>query len=78
MKPLETTITVGVDVSKRELETFELETSTTVCIPNTIEAIELWLDRWASPIRLAIEPTNRYHQAVAQLAHARDHQVYLI
>ena len=78
MKPLATMHTVGVDVSKLELETFELETGTTVCIPNTLESIELWLDRWASPIRLAIEPTNCYHQAVAQLAQARGHQVYLI
>ena len=78
MKPLATTRTVGVDVSKLELETFELEAGTTVCIPNTIESIELWLDRWASPIRLALEPTHRYHQTVAQLAHARGHQVYLI
>ena len=45
MKPLATTRTVGVDVSKLELEMFELETGTTVCIPNTIESIELWLDR---------------------------------
>ena len=65
MKPLATTHTVGVDVSKLELEMFELETDTTVCIPNTIESIELWLDRWASPIRLAIEPTNRYHHGGA-------------
>lgn len=78
MNPVATARTIGVDVSKCELEMFELETETIVGIPNTIESIEAWLDRWASPIRLAIEPTNCYHQAVAQLAHARGHEVYLI
>jgi transposase len=78
MKSLATARTVGVDVSKRELETFELETDMTVCLPNTIESIELWLDGWDRPIRIAVEPTNCYHRAVAQLAHARGHEVYLI
>ena len=75
MKPLVTTHTIGVDGSTLELETFELETGRTVCIPNMIVSIERWLDRWTSPMRLAIEPTNRYHPAVAQLAHACGHQV---
>ena len=40
MKPLVTTHTIGVDGSTLELETFELETGRTVCIPNMIVSIE--------------------------------------
>lgn len=69
---------VGVDVSKDQLDVFELETGQAYSIANDVEAIEQWVARWDVPIRLAIEPTNRYHQAVAQAAHARGHQVCLI
>ena len=69
---------VGVDVSKDKLDVFEWETNQSYSIRNEFGAIEQWLKRWEVPIRLAIEPTNRYHQTVAQAAHARGHQVYLI
>ncbi len=69
---------VGVDVSKDKLEVFELETKQCYAISNELEAIEQWLEKWEVPMRLAIEPTNRYHQAVAEAAYARGHQVYLI
>ena len=69
---------VGVDVSKDKLDVFELETNQSYSVPNELEAIEQWLARWEVPIRLAIEPINRYLQAVAEGAHARGHQVYLI
>ena len=78
MNQHETKITVGIDVSKNRLDMFELETGEGYSIPNALDSIEPWLDRWHTPIRLAVEPTNRYHEAVAQAAHARGHQVYLI
>ena len=78
MKQQERKITVGVDVSKNRLDVFELETHEGYSIPNELECIHRWLERWDAPMRLAIEPTNRYHEAVAQAAHARGHQVYLI
>ena len=59
---------VGVDVSKDKLDMFELETKRVYSIPNDLEAIEQWLAKWEVPIRLAIEPTNRYHYAVAEAA----------
>ena len=73
-----TQIIVGIDVSKERLDLFELESGQSYSIPNQIEAIEQWLQQWVAPIRLAIEPTNRYHLAVAQAAHAQGHQVYLV
>ena len=69
---------VGVDVAKDTLEVFELHSEEVYSIANEGEAIEQWLARWKVPIRLAIEPTNRYHEAVAQAAHARGHQVCMV
>ena len=69
---------VGVDVSKDKLDVFEWETNQSYSIRNEFGAIEQWLKRWEVPIRLAIEPTNRYHQTVAEAAHTLGHQVYLI
>ncbi|MDH3379615.1 MAG: transposase, partial [Gammaproteobacteria bacterium] len=69
---------VGVDVSKDKWDVFELGTNEAYSVANEREAIEQWLGRWAVPVRLSIEPTNQYHLTVAQAAHARGHQVYLI
>lgn len=69
---------VGVDVSKDTLDVFEWETKQGYSLANTREAIEEWLGRFEGPIRLAIEPTGRYHQALAEAAYARGHPVWLI
>ena len=78
MKTDETTITVGVDVSKQRLDVFELGSGEAYSIPNSLDAIEQWLDRFQISIRVAIEPTNSYHEMMTQAVHARGHQVYLI
>lgn len=69
---------VGVDVSKDTLDVFEWETKDCYSVPNKHEAIEGWLARFETPIRLALEPTGRYHQALAESAYARGHPVWLI
>ena len=78
MKQNETRLSVGVDVSKQRLDVFELGSGEAYSIPNTLESVEQWLDRFQIPIRVAIEPTNSYHELVTQAAHARGHQVYLV
>ena len=77
MKQDEARITVGVDVSKQRLEVFELGTGEASSSPNSLDAVEQWFGRLLAPIRVAIEPTNSYHESVTQVAHARGHQVYL-
>ena len=78
MKQDKTRITIGVDVSKHRLDVFELGSGEAYSIPNSLDAIEQWLDRFQISIRVAIEPTNSYHEMVTQAVHARGHQVYLI
>ncbi len=78
MKQNETSLTIGVDVSKQRLDVFELGSGEASSMPNSLDAIEQWLDRFQIPMRVAIEPTNRFHELVTQAAHARGHQVYLI
>ena len=51
MKQDETRITVGVDVSKHRLEVFELGAGEAYSIPNSLKAVEQWLDRFQAPIR---------------------------
>ena len=75
MKTDETRITVGVDVSKHRIDVFELGAGVAHSIPNTLESIEQWLDRFPHPIQVAIEPTNSYHELVTQ---AWGHLVYLV
>ena len=71
-------IIVGVDVSKDRLDVCEWDGNQAYSMGNDEGSIEQWLARWSVPIRLAIEPTNTYHLALAQAAHDRGHQVYLI
>ncbi len=69
---------IGVDVSKNKLDLYVLATDQSYSITNDTESIEQWLETYSGPIRLAMEPTNTYHLAVAHAAYARGHQVYLI
>ena len=78
MKQDKTRITIGVDVSKQRLDVFELGSGEAYSIPNSLDAIEQWLDRFKITMRVAIKPTNSHHELVTQAAHARGHQVYLI
>jgi transposase len=71
-------IIVGVDVCKARLEIFEQGSERAYCIDNDAAAIAAWLDGMQGRLKLAMEPTNRYHLALAEAAHARGHQVYLI
>ena len=67
-----------VDVSKQRIEVFVLGSGEAYSMSNSLDAVEQWLDRFQCSIRVAIEPTNRYHELVTQAAHARGQQVYLI
>ena len=69
---------IGVDVSKDKLDVFEWDAEQHYSIANEAQAIEHWLTAFKGPVRLAIEPTNRYHLAVAQAAYALGHEVFMI
>jgi transposase len=69
---------IGVDVCKATLDIHEWGTGEAYSIANTPAAIMQWLARWTGPMRLAVEPTNTYHRALAEAAHAAGHAVYLL
>jgi transposase len=71
-------IIIGIDVCKDTLDIFEHESGRAYSIDNDATSIETWLDSKEGRLQLAIEPTNRYHEAVAEAAYARGHEVYLI
>lgn len=78
MTKQETDDIIGVDVCKATLDIHEWAAGRAYSIPNTPAAIAQWLTRWTVPRRLALEPTNTYHLALAMAAHAAGHQVYLL
>ncbi len=69
---------IGVDVSKDTLDVYEWDTRQAYSIANEAKSIAQWLARLAMPARVAMEPTNRYHLALASAAHATGCLVYLI
>lgn len=71
-------IIIGIDVCKDTLDLFEHESGQAYSIGNDATSIETWLDGREGRLQLALEPTNRYHEAVAEAAYARGHDVYLI
>lgn len=78
MTKQETDDIIGVDVCKATLDIHEWATGQAYSIPNTPAAIAQWLTRWTAPRRLAMEPTNTYHQGLATAAHAAGHAIYLL
>ena len=68
----------GRRLEKNTLDLYELATDHSSVIANDTGSIEQRLDRWSGPLRLAMEPTNTYHLAIACTAQARGHPVYLV
>lgn len=71
-------VIIGVDVCKDRLDLFEYHSERAYSISNDAVAIKSWLDGLPGQVKLALEPTNRYHLGLAEAAYARGHAVYLI
>jgi transposase len=71
-------VIIGVDVCKDRLDLFEYHSERPYSISNDAVAIKSWLDGLPGQVKLALEPTNRYHLGLAEAAYARGHAVYLI
>ena len=78
MAPEELDVIIGVDVCKDRLDLFEYHGERAYSISNDAAAIKTWLEGLLGQVKLALEPTNRYHLELAEAAHARGHEVYLI
>jgi len=70
-------IIIGIDVCKDTLDIFEHESGRAYSIGNDAGSIETWLDGKAGHLQVALEPTNRYHEAVAEAAYARGHEAVI-
>jgi transposase len=71
-------VIIGVDVCKDRLDLFDYHSERAYSISNDAVAIKSWLDGLPGRVKLALEPTNRYHLGLAEAAYARGHAVYLI
>lgn len=68
----------GIDVAKDWLDLHQAHTAEQQRIRNDPAAIRAWLDSLTSPVKLAVEATNTYHEALVDLALAGGHTVYLV
>jgi len=59
-------VIIGVDVCKDRLDLFEYHSERSYWINNDAAAIKAWLDGFAGRLKLALEPTNRYHLGLAE------------
>lgn len=71
-------VTLGFDVSKRQLELRGSDEVGNRFIDNDPVAIARLLDRFNGPVVIAVEATNVYHEHLVDLALARGFTVYLI
>jgi transposase len=71
-------VIIGVDVCKERLDLFEYHGERSCSISNDAATIKIWMDELSGRVKLALEPTNRYHLGLAEVAYARGHDVYLI
>lgn len=71
-------ITLGIDIAKDDCVVYHWEAATLHRLPNTADAIAVWLDTLTGPVQLALEPTAHYHLAWVEVAQARGHAVYLV
>lgn len=69
---------VGIDVAKDSLEIFHATTGESISISNEAKAIDAFLGTLDDEVRIALEPTGRYHEMLLVAALDRGLQVYLI
>ncbi len=70
--------TLGIDVSKEQLDIYHWENEEWLCVANDRMAIREWLQRLSGPLRIAIESTSDYYLIVVEEADALGVAVYLI
>lgn len=72
------TLNIGVDVSKAKIDVCIEHTGTKKCLPNRPRELDKWLSSLARPSRIAMEASGQYHEVLAQLAHAKGLEVYVL
>lgn len=70
---------IGVDVAKEFLQVcYAKAVMAEELVPNRTAAINAWLAKLPPGSRIAMEATGRYHQRLAELAHARGMIVFIL
>jgi transposase len=69
---------IGVDVASAHLDICRHGHSAVRRLPNTLASIDSWLATLPAATQLAMESTGRYHQLLAQRAHAAGLRVYVL
>jgi transposase len=72
-------VNIGVDVSKAKIDIFVVEEARARrCLPNARAALDKWLSSVPPGSHIAMEASGKYHELLAELAHARGLQVFVL
>jgi transposase len=71
-------ITLGIDVSKKTLESRRWEDNSSLTVANEREPLRTWLKSWQGRgiVRIALEPTSTYHRLLVEEALCLGYEVY--
>lgn len=75
---MQAVLNIGVDVSKAKIDIAVEQTHARRCLPNTRAALDKWLGGLPPASRLAMEASGEYHELLAELAHARGLEVFVL
>ena len=75
---MQTLLNIGVDVSKAKIDICGHESGATLCLPNTRARLEQWLVGLPAGSRIAMEASGEYHELLAELAHAKGLEVFVL
>lgn len=71
-------LSVGADISKAKVDAFVAQTQASVCLRNQRAPLDKWLASLPAGSRIAMEATGEYHLLLAELAHARGLEVFVL
>lgn len=71
-------VTLGIDVSKQQLEVYGGNGASVRVIANEAGAIEAFLSGFTAPVVMAVEATNVFHEALVEIAFRHGCTVYVV
>lgn len=71
-------LNIGVDVSKAKIDICVQQSAARLCLPNTRAALSKWLASLPRGSRIGMEASGEYHELLAELAHAKGFEVFVL
>jgi transposase len=75
---MQTPLNIGADVSKAKIDICVQHSGARLCLPNTRVGLSKWLDSLPRDSRIGMEASGEYHELLAELAHAKGFEVFVL